>query len=147
MDSLSPQWQQVHLILKCLFPTEMFGHPLSGRGSSRSFLPACTHCLGPSLPLKPVGFVDPALWTLNTLQTPPAKANVDPRASCPLKLGTGVPSASYIYFLLQFLQSPNPCPSHSPSDITLIPSWKTILISLRQWQRGRHGSWTRWAVL
>lgn len=67
MDSLAPQLQQFYLILKCLFPD--LGCPLSGRGSSKPFLPACTCCSSPSCPSSPHRSAEPALWPLDTLQT------------------------------------------------------------------------------
>lgn len=110
MDSLTPQLQQFYLILKCLFPD--LGCPLSGRGSSKPFLP-------------PV----PAAWPLPAPQAHtdlqnllcglsthckfksilPAQAGHRDAKRLIHTLPAAVPGAPGI--LLP--QSPSPCPSHS----------------------------------
>lgn len=132
--------QQFYLILKCLFPD--LGCPLSGRGSSKAFLPACTCCSAPSCPSSPHRSAEPALWPLTHCKLKsilPAPAGPRDARRLIRTRPAAIPGAPGILLLR--------VPAHvplAPSDITLIPSWKTILMSL---QRGRRGSWTRGAVL
>lgn len=138
MGSLTLQLQQFYLILKCLFPD--LGCPLSSRGSSKPFLPACTCCLGPFCPSSPHGSAEPALWPLNTLNFPCAGERL--KNILPAQAGTGMPSSSHTSCCSSWRGwDPAFCrvPAHVPlttSDITLIPSWKTILISCTSSREG-----------
>lgn len=113
-----------------MFPD--LGCPLSGRGSSKPFLPASTCCSAPSCPSSPHRSAEPALWPLTHCKLKsilPAPAGHRDARRLIRTRPAAVPGAPGILLLR--------VPAHvslAPSDITLIPSWKTILMSL---QRGR----------